>query len=82
MNVQAIIEFCVNNLEVGSRRAMEKWENDPTVDVVEYGCLGHCGECFMMPFALVNGELVAGENEDELIKKIEEKIREIEDEEL
>jgi uncharacterized protein YuzB (UPF0349 family) len=74
--LRAIIEFCVNNLDLGSREAKEKFEQNPEYDIVEYGCLGNCGECFMFPYALVNGEMVGGENSADLIEKIEGKIAE------
>jgi uncharacterized protein YuzB (UPF0349 family) len=79
--MRAIIEFCVNNLDLGSREAKEALEKNQEYDVIEYGCLGNCGECFMFPYALVNGEMVEGENGEELLAKIEEKINEWKEEE-
>lgn len=68
--MKPIIEFCLSNLASGSQRAKEKLENDPNLDVIEYGCLGHCGKCYDEPFVLVNGEYVSGKNNEELIDNI------------
>ncbi|WP_410087859.1 DUF1450 domain-containing protein, partial [Staphylococcus aureus] len=37
-------------------------ENDPDVDVLEYGCLTHCGICSAGLYALVNGDIVEGDS--------------------
>ncbi|PLS18098.1 hypothetical protein CVD28_10525 [Bacillus sp. M6-12] len=65
-----IIEFCVSNLASGSHEAMEKLEKDPNLDIIEYGCLSHCGKCARSMFALVNGEVVTGETAEELVSNI------------
>jgi uncharacterized protein YuzB (UPF0349 family) len=78
--MRAIVEFCVNNLELGSKGVKAKLEENPEIDVIEYGCLGNCGECFMFPYAFVNGEMVAGETSEDLLKNIEDKIKEWEEE--
>lgn len=75
--MQPIIEFCVNNMHHGTDKVMERLEGNPEYDVLEYGCLGNCGECYMFPYALVNGEVVAGEAADELYDKIINKIEEL-----
>ncbi|ALS26759.1 YuzB family protein [Paenibacillus cisolokensis] len=69
-----IIEFCASNMHHGTDKVLEKLEQLPDVDVIEYGCLGHCGECFMFPYALVNGEFVSSETADELYDRIMEEI--------
>ena len=75
--MRPIIEFCVNNMHHGTDNVMKRLEGNPEYDVLEYGCLGNCGECYMFPFALVNGEIVAGETADELYDKIMIKIEEV-----
>ena len=65
-----IIEFCVSNLASGSQEAMERLEQDPNLDIIEYGCLGYCGKCARSLYALVNGEIVEGETTDELVANI------------
>ncbi|MFC7370858.1 YuzB family protein [Fictibacillus iocasae] len=68
--MKPIIEFCISNLANGSQRALEQLEKDYDLDVIEYGCLGYCGQCSRSLFALVNGEVVTGENPDDLVSKI------------
>ncbi len=68
--IKPIVEFCLSNLASGSQKAKEELERDPNLDVIEYGCLGHCGQCAVSHFALVNGEFVNGETTDELVKNI------------
>jgi uncharacterized protein YuzB (UPF0349 family) len=61
-----IVEFCVSNQHHGSERTLKRLEELPQIEVIEYGCLGNCGECFLLPFAIVNGEIVASETGEEL----------------
>ncbi|WLD92685.1 YuzB family protein [Alkalihalobacillus sp. AL-G] len=68
--MRPIIEFCVSNLANGSQRAREVLEKDPNLDVIEYGCLGNCGQCFQSPYALVNGDYVPAETPEELVDNI------------
>jgi len=68
--VNPIIEFCVSNLASGSQKAKEILEQDPNLDVIEYGCLSYCGQCFESLYALVNGDIVTGETADELVENI------------
>ncbi|MGM0861124.1 YuzB family protein [Bacillus atrophaeus] len=65
-----MIEFCVSNLAHGSQEARAILEKDPNLDVLEYGCLSHCGKCMESLFALVNGEVVTGSDAAELVKNI------------
>ncbi|MBO9608255.1 MAG: YuzB family protein [Paenibacillaceae bacterium] len=76
--MRPIIEFCVNNMHHGTEQVKNELETNPDYDVIEYGCLGNCGECFLFPFAFVNGEIVAAETQGELLRLIREKIAEIE----
>ncbi|MCS7460230.1 YuzB family protein [Paenibacillus doosanensis] len=76
--MRPIIEFCTNNMHHGTDQLMKKLENNPEYDVIEYGCLGNCGECYLFPFALVNGEIVAAASAEELELQVEQKIKEIE----
>lgn len=77
--MRPIIEFCSSNMHHGTDKLMKRLEANPDYDVIEYGCLGNCGECFLLPYALVNGEIVAGSNVEELEQRIAQKIKEIED---
>ncbi|WP_028547363.1 YuzB family protein [Paenibacillus sp. UNC451MF] len=76
--MRPIIEFCTNNMHHGTEELMKKLEANQDYDVIEYGCLGNCGECYLFPYALVNGEIVAASTVEELETQIESKIKEIE----
>lgn len=75
--MRPLIEFCASNMHHGTDRIMAKLEENPDYDVIEYGCLGHCGECYMFPYALVDGEFVYAETVDELYDLILEKIEQL-----
>jgi uncharacterized protein YuzB (UPF0349 family) len=76
--MRPIIEFCTNNMHHGTEKLMKKLEQNPDYDVIEYGCLGNCGECYLAPYALVNGEVVATATVEQLEEEITAKIKEIE----
>lgn len=65
-----LIEFCVSNLANGAQKAREVLERDPNLEIVEYGCLSNCGKCSHTFYALVNGEVVMGENPNLLVENI------------
>lgn len=77
--MRPIIEFCASNMSLGTGIVMKKLEESPDYDVIEYGCLGNCGQCFYAPYALVNGEIVAAPTPEELYDKIIETINSDED---
>lgn len=77
--MRPIIEFCTNNMHHGTDQVMAKLEGDLAYDVIDYGCLGNCGQCFAMPYALVNGEMVTANDPDELYDKIMQAIESQED---
>ncbi len=76
--MKALVEFCSSNVASYTKPVITALEQDAEldVDVVEYGCLGHCGECYMVPFALVNGDFVSAATAEELLAKIKQKLRE------
>ncbi|CAJ1001458.1 MULTISPECIES: DUF1450 domain-containing protein [Bacillales] len=76
--MKPLVEFCASNVSSYTKHVMEALEHDPEldVDVLEYGCLGYCGECYMQPFALVNGELVQAATAEELLAAIKKKLQE------
>ncbi|MED4729213.1 YuzB family protein [Aneurinibacillus migulanus] len=76
--MRPMVEFCVSNLSLGSETVKKILEEENEVDVLEYGCLGNCGQCFVQPYALVNGKLIVGEDAQDLLKAIRtyiEKVR-------
>ena len=36
-----LVEFCISNMAKGGDYVYDKLENDPDVDVLEYGCLNN-----------------------------------------
>jgi uncharacterized protein YuzB (UPF0349 family) len=68
------IEFCAGNMHCGTQAVMKTWESRPDLRVIEYGCLGNCGECYRRPYALVNGEIVAADSPGELEAAIGRKL--------
>ena len=54
----------------------EKLENDPDVDVLEYGCLQNCGMCSSGLYVLVDGDIVEGDSPDDLLNNIYKHIEE------
>ncbi len=68
--LKTMIEFCASNMHHGTDRLMKKLEANPDFDVIEYGCLGNCGECYMFPFGMVNGEIIAADTVEELEERM------------
>jgi uncharacterized protein YuzB (UPF0349 family) len=77
--MRPIIEFCTNNMHHGTERLMKNLEQNPEYDVIEYGCLGNCGECYLAPYAMVNGEVIASATVEQLEIDIQAKIKELEE---
>ncbi len=73
--MRPIIEFCSSNLASGTDKVMHHLETNSHLDVVEYGCLGFCGECFQYPYALVDGKMVTAETAEALLEKIKQEIK-------
>lgn len=73
-----IIEFCASNADHGTDPLRLKLEQNPDYEVIEYGCLNHCGGCYLAPFAMVEGEIVEAETADQLEQAIGAKLKELE----
>ena len=71
-----LVEFCISNMAKGSDVVFEKLENDPDIDVLEYGCLQNCGICSDGLYALVDGDIVEGDTPDDLLNNIYKHIEE------
>ena len=71
-----IVEFCMSNLANGSQKTLVALENDPNIDVLEYGCLSYCTKCAEGLYALVNGEVVEADTPEDLTERIYEYIEE------
>ncbi|WP_256759799.1 YuzB family protein [Cohnella sp. WQ 127256] len=70
-----IVEYCTSNTHHGTEQIIEKLELVPDIEVIEYGCLGNCGECYLSPYVLVNGESVVAETADQLYDLVLEAIK-------
>jgi len=79
--MKALVEFCASNAASYTQVVIDALEQDPEldVDVLEYGCLGYCGECYLEPFALVNGKLVQAPTAEALLDKIKQVLKEDDD---
>lgn len=73
--MRPIIEFCASNIGHGTEPLKLKLEHNPEYDVVEYGCLNNCGQCYLQPFAMVDGEIIEADSPEELEKAIEAAIQ-------
>ncbi|HZG76987.1 MAG TPA: YuzB family protein [Paenibacillus sp.] len=74
-----LIEFCASNAHHGTETIVRRLEAErPDVETIEYGCLGNCGMCYLEPYVLVDGEIVAAESAEELYEKIIHKLNEAE----
>ncbi len=60
--MRVMIEFCNGNRHHGTESLILELENREDCDAIVYGCLGNCGECFAMPFAMVEGQIKAAES--------------------
>ena len=72
--MRPIIEFCNTNRQHGTAQLFNELESNPAYDVLEYGCLGNCGECYSNPYALVNGIIVSGKDVADLQTNIEQAV--------
>lgn len=70
--MEVIVEFCTQNYETGSSEVREKLKQDSTIKVIEHECLNYCGDCYLQPFAMVNGKKITADTADELVEKIAE----------
>ena len=71
-----LVEFLCVEHGKGRDIVYEKLENDPDVDVLEYGCLQNCGMCSSGLYVLVDGDIVEGDSPDDLLNNIYKHIEE------
>lgn len=79
--MRPMVEFCEGNLETHSESVRKRLEADGDVEILEYGCLGNCGECYNKPFAYVNGKRLAAATADELYREIRSHLSKLKEEE-
>jgi uncharacterized protein YuzB (UPF0349 family) len=71
------IFFCENNVSKGLEEIVERLEKKfPDDTVFIEPCLGRCGECAEILYAVVDAEMITGETPEELYENIK---RELED---
>ncbi|MHB1393652.1 MAG: YuzB family protein [Clostridia bacterium] len=69
------VKFCENNFSQGTDETAERIQNElDDVAVLVEPCLGHCGDCAIGPFALVNDKFIQADTADELYVKIVEQL--------
>lgn len=74
-----LIEYCTKNTQHGTDDVIRRLEERPDVDAIEYGCLGYCGQCYMEPYVLVDGVMVAAETAEQLYELVLRKLDEEEE---
>lgn len=68
-----IVEVC--DVNPASGLDLERLEEEyPGVSVMRTSCLSNCSQCAAVPFAYVNGEILAAEGKDELLRLIKQAI--------
>lgn len=65
-----IIEFCLTNIAIYSQAAYEKLMEDDSLDVLEYSCTSNCETCAQTLFCIVEGEIITGNNNEELVANV------------
>lgn len=74
-----IIEFCTSNSYFGTDKVLQTLEAKYDCQVIEYGCLTSCGQCYLMPFAYVDGEWVEAPTAEELLDVVIAKLESFQD---
>ena len=70
------VEFCISNLSFGSADAYDELLVREDVIIEEAGCTFNCETCDTCLFAIVNSEVVTADTAEELLREIEEKMKE------
>ncbi|WP_347548976.1 DUF1450 domain-containing protein [Pseudalkalibacillus hwajinpoensis] len=68
------IEFCAGNLRE-NQKVWNELEKYSGLELIDYGCLGYCGNCYAESFAIVDGVLMNADDAEELIDKIIRKLK-------
>ncbi len=69
--------FCQENLDSQGDQAYRRLKeaNYPALRIQVVKCIIACGDCSIQPIARVNGQLVTGETNAQLLQAIEQLIR-------
>lgn len=69
-----LVEFCSSNMLKGTEAVYRTLDEDPEIDVLDYGCLNNCGLCSKAFFVLVDGEIVSAMTPEKLLEKVYRRI--------
>lgn len=73
-----MVEFCRSNMDSWTQEVYDELEQNPEwsdVEIIESGCLGYCGQCYIQPIVLVEGDLVVADSPEDLLKEIKKYIK-------
>ncbi|WP_411843580.1 YuzB family protein [Salinicoccus sp. HZC-1] len=76
-----LVEFCSSNMLKGTEDMYKTLDEDPEIDVLDYGCLNNCGLCSKAFFVLVEGQIVSATTPEKLLEKIYKRIDKLKKEE-
>ena len=62
------------NMQKGTHDVYAQLDENPGIDVVDYECTNNCGLCSKSYFVLVDGEIVAAKNSEQLLEKTYKRI--------
>ncbi|MCY9138763.1 DUF1450 domain-containing protein [Peribacillus frigoritolerans] len=73
------IEFCQNNLDrfLNEQTIADysKFLENPRIQYKEYECLSECKLCKKTPYAKVNGQIMSGEDSQDLLNKLYDELK-------
>jgi uncharacterized protein YuzB (UPF0349 family) len=64
--VVTLIEYCLNNVDAGARRALAGCG----LEVRERPCMQRCGKCYEGPFLVIDGELKEGGTHHGILRRV------------
>ncbi|ATP39496.1 hypothetical protein CSE16_05205 [Solibacillus sp. R5-41] len=68
------VEFCMTNLSLGAADVYDVLIELDDVEITESGCTSNCEICECHLFAIVNGEMVLGDDADTLLQNVQQEL--------
>ncbi|WP_432774930.1 DUF1450 domain-containing protein [Brevibacillus gelatini] len=68
------IKFCPCNLQGSLEWVRNEVRKFPDVELIDERCVNYCGQCLEKPFALYNGKNIVGNDGQELLDRLVEKL--------
>lgn len=65
-----MIEFCTSNSYFGTDKVLQPLEARFDCQVIEYGCLTSCGQCYLTPFTYVDGDWMEAPTAEALLEVV------------